>query len=317
MPQDSLVIRDARQLAQIIRLGCILRLPQQKLLLQAKALYQADELETLISLEKRRSMDHLQAFSWNISLQRSLSGLLCQIHNRFFDSRSDRHFVRLQVYRRAAALCRCGTPMLEDICHAAALDIPYSNSGTNPHCVSSALREGGGVCQAIAHYLCQLLLRCGYPCVVRTGTLNGVSHAWNQVLVNGQWRRLDLCVNGPAVYEDKICLPPSEQYDDMCGNLNREVVLLDHESSINGVKAPFFIANRRWVCPTRFVQCFNGAYSLEDGHLLLCLGPVVRRLPLTCLHENSKHLPYMEAQQFARLLQLQYADDRLLFTEGL
>ncbi len=318
MLQEAPVIRDTRQLAQITRLGCILRLPQQELLLQAEAtLHQVDELQALIGQEKIRSMDQLQTYSWCFSLQGSLSGLYCRINSRFYDSRSDRHSVRLRVYSRAAALCRSSTPRLEDICRAAALDIPYRSAGTNPHCVSSALRERGGVCQAISHYLCQLMLRCGYPCVIRTGTLNGVGHAWNQVLVNGQWLHLDLCVNGSAAYQDATPLPPSAQYADMCGTLNREVVLLEQGSTINGVKAPFFIANRRWVCPTRFVQCFNGAYTLEDGHLLLCLGSAVRRLPLSCLHETPEHLPYMDAQQFARLLQLQYADDRLLFTEGL
>lgn len=318
MQQNALVIRNTRQLAQIVRLGCILRIPQQELLLQEEAaLLRPDALKETILQQKKHTLAHLQSFSWQFALQGSLSGPLCRISTRFYDSRSDRHFVRLRVYSRAAALCQAGTPRLEEVCRAAALDIPYAYAGTNPHCVSSALREGGGVCQAIAHYLCQLLLRCGYPCVVRTGTLGGVGHAWNQVLVNGQWIPLDLCVNAPVSYQDTTFLPPPQQYAGMCATLDREVVLLERESTINGVKSPFFIANRSWICPTRFVQCFNGAYTLEDGHLLLCLGPAVRRLPLSCLQETPDHLPYMDVQQFARLMNIQYAGDRLLFTEGL
>ena len=111
MLQEAPVIRDTRQLAQITRLGCILRLPQQELLLQAEAaLHQVDELQALIGQEKIRSMDQLQTYSWCFSLQGSLSGLYCRINSRFYDSRSDRHSVRLRVYSRAAALCRSSTP---------------------------------------------------------------------------------------------------------------------------------------------------------------------------------------------------------------
>lgn len=318
MPPDVPVIRNARELSQLVRLGSILRLPRQEMLLQAEAArLPPDALRETIGREKSRTLDHLQTFGWQMALQGSLSGIQCRLESRFYDSRSDRHSVRLKVYSRAAALCRSGRPSLEQICRTAALDLPYTGAGTNPHCVSSALREGGGVCQAIAHYLCQLLLRCGYPCVVRTGEVNGVSHAWNQVLAEGRWQRVDLCVSAPAAYRDTTALPPSQQYAEMCGSLDREVILEQHASTVNGVTVPFYIADRRWVCPTRFVQCFNGAYTLESGHLLLCLGSAVRQLPLSCLRETPEHLPYMDVQQFARLLRIPYGDHRLCFTEGL
>ncbi len=89
-------------------------------------------------------------------------------------------------------------------------------------------------------------------------------------------------------------LPSFEQYADMCGSLSREVILFDRESTINGVKAPFFTANHYWVCSTWFVQYFIGIYALKEGHLLLCLAPAVRRLPLTFLQETPEHLLYMD-----------------------
>lgn len=318
MLRDIAVIRTDQQLSQIVRLGCILRIPRLQLLLQAGASeHTTDDLRQIVAGAKSRALSNLQTHRWGMTIQRMLSGMSCQIDTSFYDERQDRLFVRQQVYSRAAALCRGGRPRIHDVCRAVLQDIAYRTDNENPHCVSTALRSGGGVCQAIAHYLCQLLLRCGYPCVIRTGKVNGVNHAWNQVRVNGSWHKLDLCVSVPADYTDETPQTPQEQYETMTSGLEREVTLLEDTALINGLPSPFYIADRRWVCPTRFVQCFNGAYWLEGDQLILCLGSEIARLPLSTLQETPNRLPYMDVQRFAELLHLQYVDNRLLFTEGL
>lgn len=316
--QSAAVIRTDEQLAQSVRLGSILRMPWLELTFQAGASFRSvDDLKRRLSIELERYCGHLQIFSWYVAAGAGLFGLSCQLHTSYYDGSEDRLFVRRRVYSRAMALCGDGKPELGRVCMAARQDMAYGKGGANPHCVSAALRERRGVCQAISLYLCQLLLRCGYPCVVRTGTVNGVGHCWNQVWHNGAWRRLDLCVAGPAEYRDETRRTPQEQYGAMTSFLQRRVRLYEKGAEVEGIRPPFFIADRRWVCPTRFVQCFNGAWLREGNELILCLGAQIRRIPLSALRETAAHVPCMEVGRFAELFGLRYERDCLLFTEGL
>ena len=318
MTRNVAVIRTDEQLAQTVRLGNILRTPRLELVFQAGAPFlSVDELKRSLSAELERHFEHLQMFSWQVAAGMGLTGLTCRLQASYYDGCEDRLFVRRRVYSRAAALCRGGKPELERVCMVVRQDMPYGNGGANPHCVSSALREGRGVCQAISLYLCQLLLQCGYPCVVRTGSVNGVGHSWNRVWLGGAWRLLDLCVTGPAQYRDETRSTPQAQYEAMTSRLNRRVRLHEGGADIGGVRPPCFIADRRWVCPTRFVQCFNGAYLREGNGLILCLGTQIHRVPLSSLHETPKHLPYMEVERFAGLFGLRCEENCLLLTEGL
>lgn len=318
MTQSAAVIRTEEQLAQSVRFGSMLRIPRLELVLQAGASFcSVNDLKQALSREMERYSEHLQLYNWGVKAGLGLFGLTCQLQASYYDGSEDRLFVRRRVYSRALALCSGGKPELRRVCMAVRQDMAYGN-GANPHCVSSSLREGCGVCQAIALYLCQLLLRCGYPCVVRTGTVNGVGHAWNMVLTSGAWRRLDLCVTGPAAeYIDTTHGTPQEQYAAMTSCLSRRVKLYERGAEVAGIRPPVFIADRRWVCPTRFVQCFNGAYLTQGDEIILCMGAEIRRVPLRSLRETAQHVPYMEVGQFASLFGLRYENDCMLFTEGL
>lgn len=312
------MIRTDEQFAQIVRLGNILRMPRLELMFQAGAsICSVHDLARLVSRELARCHENLQMYHWNITAQQSLAGIACKLNTNYYDTDEDRIFVRRRVYGRAMALCSGGKPEPEAVCRAVRQDIRYGYAGANPHCVSSALRDGVGVCQAIAHYLFQLMVRCGYPCVVRTGVANGVKHSWNQILLNGSWRMLDLCAAGPVEYLDETAETPQQQYEAMTAYRYRQVRLYARGADANGIRLPCYVADIHRVCPTRFVQCFNGASFRDGNDLIVCMGAATRRIPLSALRETPEHIPYMETERFAQMMGLRMERDCLLFTEGL
>lgn len=316
--QGAAMIRTDEQLAQIVRLGSILRMPRLELAFRAGAPFcSMNDLAQLASRELVRCHENLQLYQWHIAAQSSLAGLVCQLSTDYYDTGDDRLFVRRRVYGRAMDLCSSGKPDPEVVCRVASRDIAYGFAGANPHCVSSALRSGVGVCQAISHYLFQLMVRCGYPCVVRTGTVNGVKHSWNQIRINETWHILDLSTAGHVEYLDETARTPQQQYEAMTEYLNRRVRLYESGADVNGIAFPNYVADARWVCPTRFVQCFNGAFFRDGNDLIVCMGAVTRRIPLSALRETPEHMPYMETERFAQIMGLRIENNCLLFTEGL
>lgn len=316
--QEAVVIRTDEQLAQIVRLGSILRMPRLELMLHDGVSFGSmDGLVHLASRELARCHENLQLNYWRIAAKEGPGGTRCRIVTDYFDAGADRLFVRRRVYARAMALCIGGRPSPEAVCRAVRQDIAYGTAGANPHCVSSALRSGTGVCQAISHYVFQLMVRCGYPCVVRTGTLGGVRHSWNRIRLHGAWQTVDLCVSGPAEYLEETAETAQQQYDAMTVYLHRRVRLHERGADVNGIPFPQHVADRRWVCPTRFVQCFNGASFRDGDSLILCMGAAARSVPFSALRETPEHIPYMETAQFARLMGLRMENDCLLFAEGL
>lgn len=320
MPVDTFVIRSNLQLQLAVRLDGFLRL-EKICLLVPQTMVDSRIVTSLINEEWLRTDAGMQLFSWQLEQSLGPFNNRYILSSRFYDRGMDRMFVRMHVYDAALALCMNGKPALQDVVHTAMRAIPYGRNAPNPHCVSGALRAHNGVCQAIAVYMCQLLLRCGYPAVVRVGQMNGSPHAWNHVYVNGAWRRLDLCVPGPAAlfarYHDLSPTTPDEQYRRMGANPERKIELYSGGATLNGMRLPFFIADRNHVCPTRFVQCFNGAYKRKEDQLFLAFGNTIRKVPLSRLSVNSCGFPLMEIHAFADLFELPLTNGCLCFQETL
>ena len=74
-----------------------------------------------------------------------------------------------------------------------------------------ALVEGKGICQAYAEAFNVLAGKAGLRCVVVTGKLNGVGgHAWNRVLIDGQWFTLDVTNNQSDEFYNEFFNMPDE-----------------------------------------------------------------------------------------------------------
>ncbi len=320
MPDDTFAVRSPRQLQSAVRLSGFLRLGKVCLSVPP-AMEDSQAIASIINEEWLCTDAGMQLFSWHVEQQGGLFGSRYILSVRFYDHGTDRLFVRMRIYENTLVLCRKGKPTLQDVVRTAVNDIPYGRNAQNPHCVSGALRAHSGVCQAIAVYMCQLLLRCGYPAVVRLGQMNNMPHAWNQVYVNGAWRRLDLCVPGPAMlfarYQDLSPATPDEQYRRMSANLDRKVELYSDGAALNGMRLPFFIADRMNVCPTRFVQCFNGTYKRKEDQLFLAFGNNIRNVPLAHLSADANGLPLMDLRAFADLFKLPLIGSCLCFRESL
>lgn len=320
MSIDSFTVHNLQQLQLAVRMGGFLRLKHLRLMTPS-GIGGSRTVSRIISEELARTDSGLQLYSWQLAHEEGPFSSCFILSTHFYDHCADRLFVRAHVYNTALSLCRRGKPGVDAIAHTVLSVIPYSNLGANPHCVSNALKTRSGVCQAIAIYMCQLLLRCGYAAVVRVGQINGNAHAWNEVYMNNSWRRLDLCVQGNAQqyiqYMDNSPVSSAEQYRQMSMSLEREVEVHKGRTTVNGMPLPFFIADAKKICPTCFVQCFNGAYQREGAHLTLALGNTVRSVPLNTLESGRNRLPMMSIGSFADLFEIPFVNNRLLFQEGL
>jgi len=60
------------------------------------------------------------------------------------------------------------------------------------------LLHGTGVCNSYAHAYQMLLKAVGMNCLLITGTVRGVDHAWNLVSIDGQWYHVDCTWDDPG-----------------------------------------------------------------------------------------------------------------------
>lgn len=320
MPIDGFTVHNRSQLQLAVRMGGFLR--QGYLLLIAP--YRIGGMKTVMDAI-REEMTHtdagLQLYNWTLGCKQDPFGCCYELVTHFYDRGVDRLFARAYAYNAAKSLCRMGRPSVEAVARTVQATISYGNSGGNAHCVSASLMRHCGVCQAIALYMQQLLLRCGYAAVVRVGQINDVAHAWNEVCVDGVWQRIDLCVQPGAQpyvhYTDNVPMPAAEQYRQMTTGLDREIAVRPEGTTVNGMRLPFYLADTKSVCPTRFVQCFNGAYQRVGDHLMLALGNHMRTIPLGALERGRDRLPHMSLGAFADLLEIPFTGNRFLFQEGL
>lgn len=318
MPSDAFTVDSPRELALAVRLSANLRLsPAEILLTPPLAQASSGQVQGVIQQELSRTETGLQLYSWRLSLHRSGYGARLRFTPRYFDAAEDRHWVRLHVYRRAMALKEKGWADLEGVLRTVRREIPYGEDG-NPHCLSEALRNRSGVCQAIALYVMQLACRCGIPALVETGSVNGQPHAWNLVRMGDAWRKVDLCVTDPdAHYLRQTEASPALRWQRMVQGLERTVTLRSRQSTVNGLSLPFLLGDERHVYPTRLCQTFNGAWQRTENGLLCCLGSKTALVPFSSLSETPSHLPAMPLDGFARLMNLDHSDHQLHFTEGL
>ena len=315
--REVFAIRNAEQLALATRLAGHLRLGEIQLWLPQAMARDMQALKRTVSAERARTDAGLQSRAWRMRLQGGLGDCCCTVQSQFFDSGADRLLVRNKVYSRATELCRGGRPPIERISAAIRADIAPGHLARNPHCVSDALRAHSGVCQAIAVYAQQLLLRCGYPAIIRTGMAGGVPHGWNEVKVDGRWHLYDMSVLSPIDYHCDQAAPAEQIYRDMTRGLARTVQLKRTATIVNGLALPFLLGREEHVYPTRLVQAFNGAYQRTQQGLVCCLGQQVRQIPFSALTETPDHIPVMRTEAFASMFSMQYNNGSLRFAEGL
>ncbi len=318
MPSDLFTVDTPRELALAVRLsGNLRRTPADILLTQSLAKAQSGQLQEIIQQELSRTEAGLQLHSWRLSLSPCAYGARLRFTPRYFDSAEDRLWVRLHVYRRALKLMEKGWADPEGVLRTVRREIPFGDAG-NPHCLSHALRNRSGVCQAISLYVMQLACRCGIPALVETGSVNGLPHAWNRLRIGEEWRRVDLCVTAPdAVYLHNEKEAPALRWQRVVEGLERTVTLRSRLSTVNGLSLPFLLGNESHVYPTRLCQTFNGAWQRVEGGLLCCLGNKTALIPSQSLSETPAHVPVMPLDSFARQMNLNLADNRICFTEGL
>ena len=313
-------IAGAADLALAVRLSGHLRLPELQLWMPYAMIRNVEGLKRLISAERGRTEAGLQTRAWRLGIRASVSEACCTLQSQFFDNDKDRLMVRSRVYARALALARDGKPSVEQITAAIREDIAPGHLATNPHCASAALRAHSGVCQAISVYAQQLMLRCGYPAIIRTGVSGGVPHSWNEIRADdGSWHTYDLSIRQPVVeytYDDVT--PAGIVYEGLTRGLQRTVTFRRSETTVNGLLLPFSLGTEREVYPTRLAQAFNGAYWRTEQGLMCCLGKQAHVIPFTQLTETPNHVPVMRTDAFASLFAMDRPDGRTLrFTEGL
>jgi transglutaminase/protease-like cytokinesis protein 3 len=67
----------------------------------------------------------------------------------------------------------------------------------------SVLINKKGVCASYARAFQYIMIYSGIECIYVTGTLDGISHAWNMVKVKGNWYNVDV-TNGNSGFDDYI-----------------------------------------------------------------------------------------------------------------
>lgn len=85
----------------------------------------------------------------------------------------------------------------------------YDLAYTEEQSVVSLMQEGRAVCRGYAEAFCLIMHRMGYPCTVIAGlssqdwVLSDDGHAWNAVMLDGQWYNVDVTWGDP-VYTDEL-----------------------------------------------------------------------------------------------------------------
>lgn len=86
--------------------------------------------------------------------------------------------------------------------------------------ISSVLLNGRSVCQGYAKTFQLLCQRVQIPALLVTGTINGQGHAWNLVMVDGQWYYVDPTWGDASYRREETEYPqsayPSVNYDYFC-----------------------------------------------------------------------------------------------------
>lgn len=86
--------------------------------------------------------------------------------------------------------------------------------------ISSVLLNGRSVCQGYAKAFQLLCQRAQIPALLVTGTINGQGHAWNLIMVDGQWYYVDPTWGDASYRQEETDYPqsayPSVNYDYFC-----------------------------------------------------------------------------------------------------
>lgn len=83
-------------------------------------------------------------------------------------------------------------------------EVEYDSTAEEPYSISGALTEGKAVCEGYARSFKYLMDGLGVPCVLISGTGTNSkgeteSHAWNYVLLDGEWYAIDVTWDDPLV----------------------------------------------------------------------------------------------------------------------
>lgn len=100
----------------------------------------------------------------------------------------------LQRYAAAWADSVSGLTPIQQILHAVTrlrAVCTYGEDGSAPHTAYGALIEGKAVCDGYAEAFLLLCNAADIPCLLVSGTAEGIPHAWNLVFADGHWYHTD------------------------------------------------------------------------------------------------------------------------------
>jgi len=109
----------------------------------------------------------------------------------------------------------------------------YDLAYTEEQSVVSLMQEGRAVCRGYAETFCLIMHRMGYPCTVIAGlssqdwVLSDDGHAWNAVMLDGQWYNVDVTWGDP-VYTDELPEGEARHPDDDFILVNDDLFDRDH-----------------------------------------------------------------------------------------
>ncbi len=126
---------------------------------------------------------------------------------KYYTNKAQEEFVDLEVKRVVEDIIKDQMndfQRIKSINDWIVLNTEYSiDTNTSPHAAYTLFKEGKGVCQAYALASYRLLEEAGLQVRYVTGEAGNigedkVSHAWNQVKVDGKWYNLDTTWNDPS-----------------------------------------------------------------------------------------------------------------------